>query len=63
MKAHIVGVPTPFVCECKEQFVLATWKKPPLQEYFDIDFVMFPGELPYCPFCGGKGGVTRKEFV
>lgn len=63
MKAHVIGVPKPFKCECGEQFVLATWKKDKFSRHYDIDFVSFPGEMPYCPFCGGRGGIKVEEFA
>lgn len=62
MKAHIVGIPAPFKCECGEQFILAKWEKD-TYGLMHITMLFSDGEFRVCPFCGGKDGVRREEIV
>ena len=63
MKAHVMGVPTALECECGAKFIIARWDKPPLQMYYDINFMVLPAELKVCPFCTGAGGLKAKELA
>ena len=59
MKAHVVGVPVLFKCECGEKFIIGTWDKGKTDTFLTIKMLAFPGEMQYCPFCGGRGGITQ----
>lgn len=61
MKAHVIGIPVLFKCECGWQFVIGKWSKEPLDTFLTLEFLGFAGEIKYCPSCGGQGGITREE--
>lgn len=60
MKAHVIGVPVLFKCECGEKFIIGKWDKEPLDMHLTITMLSFAGEMSYCPFCGGRGGIEKE---
>lgn len=53
--------PRLFICDCGEQFMLATWKYIRKDDTTVVRWINNINQFSLCPFCGGR--MSKKEMV
>lgn len=46
--------PRLFICDCGEQFMLATWKYIQKDDTTVVRWINNKNQFAYCPFCAGR---------